>query len=385
MFLTNRLIRMKIFVLMTFIYGLTACSGNLFNSEEQAAPSENTEPMHPFDVNQHSINKVVCDPMGGPGNPGPNDGLIAELYYLDSTQPHYNNVQDYFDHGTRSSQKLFFTDLNVPTRLFDTGFPTQTGGVVQNDMGEDLIEYFALRFKSVLKLAPTDMEGNYELAILSDDGTVMRFTDVDGVETLVVDNDHNHPTRMGCGDTVYFDHDTSIDVRLDYYQGPRYHISLIPMWRRVDQSTQVEPECGKKGNSRYFDFNNNSTPQQAYLDMLLRGWQPIAAENWHLPPSSIFNPCMQGTTPVISNFNVLDIGEGVAIVTWNTDIPATAQVLWTDSQGTQTLTPSDNVLRTSHQVVIDQGINFGQTYTFQGVSISADMGKALSRVLQETF
>lgn len=365
---------------------LSACNAQEANEADVEFSKQPAMNVHPYDVNKYQINKLVCDPMGEQGNPGANDGLIAELFYLNDSHPRYKNVQEYIDNGVASSQKLFFTDLNVPTRLFDTGFPTEAGNMIQDDSGNDLIEYFALRFKSTLKLSPDDEEGDYELALLSDDGTVMKIIDVDGVAQVVVDNDHNHPTKMGCGDIVHFDHDTSYDVVIDYYQGPRYHISIIPMWRKVGSQTQAEKECGQKGNSRYFDFNNNSAPKDNYLDMLLRGWKPIAAENWNLPPMAIFNPCQQGTNPLISNFSVRDINEGVAIITWETDIPATSQVILRDENGVDILiTQSDNILRTSHQIVLQDEIQFGMTYQFQAVSISADMGKTLSRVLQESF
>jgi hypothetical protein len=79
------------------------------------------------------------------------------------------------------------------------------------------------------------------------------------------------------------------------------------------------------------------------------------------------------------------VDEEKALVTWTTDRPATSQVLWKDSQGNENLTDADNILRTSHSVLIDSGIIVGNTYTFQGLSITADMGKSLSRVLEVTF
>ncbi len=371
---------------LSFILLIAACSNDSINSQNNL--SENTEEsvnLHPYDVNKHALNKVVCDPMGGGGNNNSQAGLIAELFYLDSTQPHYNRLEDYFQYGTASTQELFFTDLNIPTRMFDSGFPSQTGEVIKDDAGNELIEYFALRFKSVLKLSPEDEEGEYELALLSDDGTIMKFTDIDGVQKIVVNNDGDHETKMGCGDTVHFDHDTTMDVQIEYYQGPRFHISLIPLWRKVDAGTRSEGECGRSGNHRFFDPNNNSLATKTYTDMLLRGWQPIAASNWNLPLKEIFNPCTEGTNPKITDFKVQDIGEGLAIVTWETDIPATAQALVKRSDGSEFITTSDNVLRTSHRVIIDDEIDFGETYIFQGISISADMGKTLSRVIQETF
>jgi hypothetical protein len=382
--MSNYIENLKATIVLSSLSFLAACSSN-FNSQDLATESAESIPMHQYDVNKYQLNKVVCDPMGGPGTQGATDGLIAQLFYLKQGQSHYQDVASYINLGTASTQKLFFSQINIPTRVFNTGFPKETGGIVQNDEGADLIEYFALRFKSVLKLAAGDLPGQYELALLADDGSIMKIIDEDGVKRVVVDNDLDHPTRMGCGQKLYFDSTSSYDVELDYYQGPRQHIALIPLWRRVTDTTTQEVECGKLGNERYFDYNNNSTPQKSYLDMLLRGWKPIAAANWHLPPMAIFNPCVEGTNPIISNFNVRNDGEGYAIVSWTTDIPATAQVLIKDSLGNEIMTQSDNILRTNHSIFLDAEISFGQTYTFQGISISADLGKTLSRVLEVSF
>ena len=373
-------------LLLFFVFiSLVGCNQNSqkLSQNEETDGEIHLESNHPFDVNTYALNKLVCDPMGG-GGAGINDGLIATLFYLDSSQPHYNKVSDYIEYGTQSNKTLFFSELNIPTRRFELGFPSETGDLIKDDLGNDLNEYFAIRFQSVLKLSESDLAGDYELALLSDDGTVMKVVGEDGEYQVVVDNDGNHPTRMGCGETISLDATSEVDVQIDYYQGPRYHISLIPMWRRVDEFTQNETQCGKRGNSMYFDFNNNSTPQQAYLDMLTRGWKPIAQENWHLPPSAIFNPCSPGQLPIISDLNIRAVGEGFVVASWTTDLPATSQVLYKDSSGNETLTTSDNILRTSHSIVLSQGLSFGETYTMHAVSISADMGKVLSRPVSIT-
>lgn len=336
-----------------------------------------------FDVNQYKLNKVVCDPLGDSQPVNSDGGLIAELFYVDARLHHHSRVQDYFDEGTQSTQKLFFTNIDVPTRVFDTGFPSQTGSKIHDDNGNELIEYFALRFKSVLTLGPDDQEGDYEFALLSDDGAILKMIDINGEETIIVDNDGDHPSKFGCGNqTVHMSRDTAIDVRLEYYQGPRRHIALVPMWRKVDSSTPEEKECGGLGNGRYFDFNHNSQPKKHYLDLLARGWKPIASENWQLPPSSIFNPCKEGTPAQISNFSVQATDNAEMVVTWQTDLPATSQVLIKDDQGNEWMTDSDNVLRTSHSIFVSEGLSRGHSYVVQGVSITEDFGKSLSRVLQ---
>jgi hypothetical protein len=361
---------------------LSSCTQGGFESSDLIQASGDEVNFHSLDVNQYALNKVVCDPMGSDTNPGIYDGLIAELFYLDKSQTHYKKVSKYIEHGHRSDQKLFFSELNVPTRLFNTGFPTQTGGIVKDDEGNKLFEYFALRFKSVLSLSSEDEEGLYELALLSDDGSIMRVTRENGETLTVVDNDGDHPTRMGCGQTLYFERNTIYDVVIDYYQGPRNHIAMIPLWRKVTDGTPSESECGKQGNNRYFDYNNNSQAKQPYLDMLLRGWRPIAAANWGLPYMAQYNPCHQGTVPQISNFNVVDLGNGTALATWATDIPATSQVLVRAPNGDEIMTTSDNILRTNHQVIISDGVQIGIPYQFRGISISEDLGKGMSEEIE---
>lgn len=354
-------------------------------NKNNSAVADNPEqgPLSTLDVNLYSLNKVVCDPFSGDLTPGPNDGLIAQIYYRGAGQPAWGEAQSYISQGTKSQQTLFFSNLEVPTRLFNLGFPTQTGSSVKNDAGEDLIEYFALQFASVLKLAPEDEEGLYELALLSDDGATFKVKQADGTYKTLVNNDGNHPTRFGCGDRINITRDSELLVQMDYYQGPRYHISMIPMWRKVSASTAADPRCGQSGNSLFFDYNKNSQPQPAYADLLSRGWKPISASNWNLPAFAIFNPCVQGTIAKISNFRILENVEGAITFAWDTDIPTTSQILYKDViSGQENLTAADNRLRVNHQVSIFGTVVTGKSYDFQAVSITADYGKTMSAPLR---
>ncbi len=331
-----------------------------------------------FDVNLYPMNKLICDPFDGGSDTTFDKGLKAELYYRSEGQPKFSSLAPYFSEGTKSDQTLFFSQINVPTRLFSLGFPTETGDLVKRDDGEVLNEWFALRFTSSLTLGPDDSEGLYQLAVLSDDGSILRLQK-NGEWVDVVNNDNNHPTRMGCGDVIEMKAGEQHLLQLDYYQGPRHHIALIPMWRKVDSlNPEPDPLCGVTGNNTFFDFNNNSTPRQPYLDLLDRGWKPLDAANYALPMESQFNPCVHGQAPIISNFQVEDLLDGVVQVSWTTDIPATSQVRYVNmGDGAETLTLSDNVLRTEHSIFL-QGLAPGSHYLIQGVSISETYGKSLS-------
>lgn len=356
---------------------LVACT--TYKSTEGKDQSDSGKATSLFDVNKYPVHKTVCDPFGGDSSVGNlQSGVKAELFYKGEQQPIWKNVQSYIDKGHNSQHTLFFSEINVPTRLFSMGFPKETGGVVADDNGNDLFEYFALKFSGRLKLGSQDEEGLYEIALLSDDGTILNFYEDEGEKRTIVSNDGDHPTRLGCGETVDMNSESLIPFELKYYQGPRHHIAVIPLWRKVDFTTSAEPHCGKTGNDVYFDFNNASKPKQTYKDLLSRGWKPWSKDNYVLPSDDDHNPCFPGETPIISEIVVdhdLDLG---LTISWNTNIPATTQVLITYvTGGTEELTLSDNILRTSHQVVISNYLPSGE-YEFRAVSISDTYGKSVS-------
>jgi hypothetical protein len=330
-------------------------------------------------VNLYALNKLACDPLGG-GDPGgdPTAGIQATLYYLRDGQTPQQTVASYISQGQRADQFLFFSQINVPTRMFDTGFPTMSGGLISKDDGTTLYEYFALRFTTTLQLAPDDDEGTYELALLSDDGAIWRLKNSNGNYEEAVNNDGDHPTQMGCSSyRLTMTRDTQKLMQLDYYQGPRYHISVIPLWRKVVAGQTADPLCGVNGNNYYFDPDHGSVPVH-YNDLLARGWKPLKAANYKLPESAFFNPCEGGVAPVIVGFTVEDQLDGVVMAHWNTDIPSTSQLRIVDmSTGVEQLTESDNILSTDHTVYAS-ALKVGHQYLFQGVSISDSYGKALS-------
>ncbi len=338
--------------------------------------------MSKMDVNKYPVTKTVCDPFGGTPDPRSNQGIKAELWWLGAGVTPQTSVSTMIANGTASTQNLFFSQLNVPTRIFEAGFATEAGGTVQNDTGSTLNEYFALRFKSVLRLSMEQAPGLYEFAILSDDGAVMNLRGSDGVYTANVNNDGDHQTRLACGIApVEFTAASEIPMVLEYYQGPRYHISLILLMRKVTAGQTADPACGLAGNNVWFDADNGSKPQQAYTDLLARGWAPVGKDSFALANEVMFNPCKEGAPPVISNLVLLEKFNDGFVVTWNTDIPSTGQVVAKDSAGAQTITVSDNVLRTSHQVRIT-GLKSSTNYSVQAVSISDTYGRTISPAVQ---
>lgn len=383
----------QIFLMTACFFFLAACSpySNLSN---QIAP-EITGAIDAgqgvrksaMDVNKYPVTKTVCDPFGADPDPRSNQGLKAELWWLEPGQAAQSSVQGLISTGTKSDRSLFFSTLNVPTRMFNVGFANETGDTVKSDSGSTLIENFALRFKSILRLAPDQSEAMYEFAILSDDGAILTLRDADGVYRKNVDNDGNHPTRLGCGVLpVRMDRETELPMALEYYQGPRHHISLVVLMRefKADRTGLVngkDPACGLTSNDAWFDPNRGSAPQRAYTDLLARGWKPLSKDNFALGNEVMFNPCQAGVAPVISNLEILERFIDGFSVAWTTDIPATSAVAITAPNGVQTSTLSDNILRTSHLVRVT-GLTAQTTYRLQAVSISDSYGRTITPPLE---
>ncbi|MBL7671096.1 MAG: hypothetical protein JNM39_11495 [Bdellovibrionaceae bacterium] len=353
--------------------------------------------MSKFDANAYPMNKVICDPFGGTSTPLTIEhGIKASLFYKTANEPVYHNVLDMISKTKMSDQTLFFSDINVPTRLFQSGFSTQTSEVVKDDSGQRLVEHFALKMNTEIALGPDDEEGFYQFAVLSDDGVRMNI-ELNGQKVEVINNDGDHPTRMGCSEHVLsFTKSTRIPTEILYYQGPRYHIANVILWRKISEPNSTSPLisesfCDQSGNNLFFDPNHDSAPLSPYRALLNRGWKPLQRENFIIPGSGkesddtlhvAYNPCLQTNAPVISNLQTGESFSNEAFVSWTTNISATSQVLIIEANtGANQLSPADNFLRTDHLVHLTN-LKAGTLYRIQAVSASEDMARTISPPLE---
>jgi PA14 domain len=100
-----------------------------------------------------------------------------------------------------------YTDvLDIPDHDFQGGFP----GVTDHD------EWFAIRYEGVFRVR---LAGDYAFRVESDDGSRVL---IDGKQ--VVENDGIHGVRSADGH-VMLDAGKH-QVRLEYFQGPRYRVAL---------------------------------------------------------------------------------------------------------------------------------------------------------------
>jgi hypothetical protein len=263
----------------------------------QMAPPASGDPGTPGTLGGKPKPDTVCDPfsnpVGGTGTTSAN-GLNARLYYVPMGMGP-GSALEYPKAGTLVEAEIFFSQLNVPTRPFTAGFATSSGGALKTKDGDTLVEYFGLQFESRVGLAPGEEPGLYQFAVLSDDGSVLQVKpSADGAFETLIDNDGDHPTRMECaGRAVQLASDTRMPVQLNYYQGPKWHIALLLMWRKVapGDASLEEQECGLAGNEYFFD-DQTSVPNARYQGLLDRGWKPLSPRNFYLRESSGPNPCV---------------------------------------------------------------------------------------------
>lgn len=361
-------------------------------SDDSAVEANSVITTSHFDVNTYPLNKVVCDPFTGTTPPSVDHGIKGTLFYKTSAQAAFNNVLDMVTKTHMSEQNLFFADMNVPTRLFQTGFATQSSDFVKDDSGQKLVEHFGLRMNTDIVLGPKDEEGLYQFAVLSDDGVRMSIGNP-GQMTEIINNDGIHPTKMGCARTAQpLTKSTRLGTEVLYYQGPRFHIANVLLWRKVSgtPSSLGETLCDRSGNNFFFDPNRSSLPLNPYKDLLSRGWIPLSKENFLLPGGTsgqedndlrmTYNPCYQGVAPEILNLRSGELFSNEADIFWETDIPSTSQLLVVQVATSVTqLTESDNLLRTRHHIQL-RGLTPNTTYRIQAISISANMGRQISPI-----
>jgi hypothetical protein len=129
-------------------------------------------------------------------------GLTGKIYHIPSNSAKLPNFDKLEPLGT-----IYAKGLYIPPREFTEGFPGIT----------DRIEWFAIDFTGRFYIANP---GKYSFSLCSDDGSKLYF---DG--KVAIDNDGAHSTlceqnSIGLSGGIH-------SIRLSYFQGPRYHLSLM--------------------------------------------------------------------------------------------------------------------------------------------------------------
>lgn len=366
----------KVFILsLGLVFFVTGCldegRGREGDTEVVVEPDETSPP--PLT----SPERTVCDPFES-GVSTRDRGIVGQLFYLEEDQPLYTHTNEYFEQGQVIPSTIYLDRLFIPTRAFDLGFYTETGEIVLNSSGEPLYEKFALRMETQLTLAENESEGWYQMATLSDDGSSLTLIDELGNQEVIIDNDGNHSTRMGCAvRSLYMTKEDRKSVVINYHQGPRYHIAMTLLWRPLPEgvdpnATVSDLECGRSGNSRYFDSNFiPSKPMTPYYEILERGWKVLSNENYRFPYQAS-NPCGEAAPLLLSNLSVNSVTRTNVSVSWATNLPATSQLqLQNTATGELVLSSLDSSLKTSHSVTLS-GLSANTLYSLIAISVDLD-------------
>lgn len=258
--------------------------------DESANPSENPDTT-PIVDNFSDIKKeffisassrTICNPMGNEeeSTNNMNKGLVGEIRLLKSNNDSGRNLLSTYLDENKSYKvdgvKLFASQVNVPSRYFSEGFETKENIAIEIG-GRKLDEWFNVNYESILKINDSTLQGEYEFAIVSDDGARLYFDDLndDLLEKLYLRKDSTQAPAMLCASD--FSNARIIDLRagmahrlkINYFQGPRYHIALQLFWRKKDLSISKSPLCGR----------GIGDAQQDQLH----------SEGWEIVPPSVFN------------------------------------------------------------------------------------------------
>ncbi len=126
-----------------------------------------------------------------------------------------------FDTMPSLNTRIYTKSLNIPDRDWSEGFPGLRGR----------FEYFGIQYKGNFKVLK---EGSYNFRMVSDDGSKLYIDD-----SLVVDNDGIHGDNAQSG-TIFLNKGMH-DLRLDYFQGPRYEIALQLFYSIGSGDEQIFP------------------------------------------------------------------------------------------------------------------------------------------------
>jgi hypothetical protein len=380
-----------IFLLLAVTQLLTGCldestSGTESGTSVVAEPTPDA-PLPPLTTPE----RTICDPFNTNSPAARDRGVVANMVWLDDTmpprngQPSLQHVTDYLSIGNIIPSTLYFDRLFVPTRAFDLGFVSQAGETILNHLGQPMYEYFALRMSGQFQLAPHENPGLYQISVLSDDGAVLRVSDGASGEITIVNNDGDHSTKMACpSQVVNMQRDTKLPFTLDYYQGPRFHISLVVMWRPLPDGTDPDvpvndPRCGQQGNSLF--FNSTVVPtafKTPFYEILSRNWKVLENENYYFPAQAT-NPCVPAEeTLSITAFQVTGLTRTSVTLNWLTNVDSDSQVeVRNVATGVVTMTPLASGLVKDHTVTVT-GLSPNTLYAFKGISVSSGGQRAVS-------
>lgn len=152
-------------------------------------------------------------------------------------------------------------------------------------------------------MTPADAEGEYEIALLADDGVILEISE-NAMEPYrpIIDADRGHSTSLHCATRrLVFDRSTTKTIRLRYFNNSS-ELALVLLYRKVTPSTTAEPFCGDWDQAMRGDFSTQALrryfgappesnpiktheeycamPNTRYGKLCERGWAPLTPSHF---------------------------------------------------------------------------------------------------------
>jgi len=233
----------------------------------------------------------ICYPFGG-GVKG--QGLVGNITYLTGSQLQnpFTNVASYINSaGGQVPNQVLLSGLNIPIEYFSNGFADSNGSTIKSATGSPLVEYFGIHAISYFVPGvggPQPMSGNYQVAVLSDDGSIVTIKGAaQSGGDLVINNDGTHSAQLGCtSDYMTINSSSKFQFTVDYYQGPANTIALTLLYRPLPSGNTLDQECNVPHQDTYFaddtGYPNPPVQQQTYTNLLARGWTVVDGSHYSI-------------------------------------------------------------------------------------------------------
>jgi hypothetical protein len=283
--------------LLSVVAASQACSPAKFAkispSEGLTPPNDTSGDMTGGEIPPSEPDTAICDPFGASSTHASLAGITGSIYQGNENQ---KSSTEMISNGILRSRNLFMSNIFVPGHDFNSGFNLQNNTALKDTNGQILKTYFALNLNSQLRLASSDAVGEYEFAVLADDGATLSIADSPSAGVLI-ENDQKQGMKIACANrTVRFTSKSMlVPMNLTYFQGPGYKLGLVLLWRlrsalqskNVGQSAECLVDANAlKDDSYYF---SNGVPTDKFNALLEAGWSILKPENFILPPEVVNN------------------------------------------------------------------------------------------------
>lgn len=204
-------------------------------------------------------------------------GLNSELFALKKEYISKSNKSSIID--LLNPEKLIPIDqfrsleINTAPRFYDIGVVGREHEIIQDPRSNnELLEYYLIKYEGLLEIKDPSMNGEYEFALISDDGVLLKLNN----KTVIKTNLYHSP-RMDCMEkSIKVKVNKPIKIDLYYHQGMKNHVANMLVWRKVktiDAGSEVSCHSKKIASS--------------YCGKDIWNTKPLFNEGWEVVPQTI--------------------------------------------------------------------------------------------------